>query len=66
MFCKNCGSRLAWTKDFTTLKCVKCGKAHDPIDIRDRMWKKEGTFARDKIKDLELNEKGELDIEIEI
>jgi DNA-directed RNA polymerase subunit M/transcription elongation factor TFIIS len=46
MFCKKCGSRLLWAQDFSELVCSKCGKRHDPIEIRDRMWKKESEFKQ--------------------
>ena len=35
---------LKWNPDFSALTCVKCGKSHDPIEIRDRTWKDESTF----------------------
>lgn len=44
MFCTKCGGKLVWTQDYSALKCVNCGKLHDPIEIRDRMWKKESQF----------------------
>lgn len=44
MYCKKCGEKLVWNKYFTKLVCCKCAKEHDPIEIRDRMRKKENKF----------------------
>lgn len=33
-----------WSSNFTVLLCRKCKKDHDPIEIRDRMRKKETDF----------------------
>ena len=46
MHCRKCGGKLVWNKNFTQLICAKCSKAHDPIEIRDRMKKKETDFAK--------------------
>ena len=45
MHCKKCGGTLKWDPDFASLNCTRCGKRHDPIEIRDRMWKDESTFV---------------------
>ena len=45
MHCKKCGGMLKWDPDFSSLNCTRCGKRHDPIEIRDRMWKDESTFV---------------------
>jgi hypothetical protein len=46
MHCKKCGSPLVWNNNFTKLMCSKqtCKFSHDPIEIRDRMKKKETDF----------------------
>ena len=44
MHCKKCGADLKWNKFYTKLVCSKCGKEHDPIEIRDRMKKKKSTL----------------------
>ncbi len=44
MRCRSCGSPLVWNSLFSKLKCSKCGSEHDPIEIRDRMRKKESDF----------------------
>ena len=45
MFCKKCGNKLKWNVNFDKLLCVACGKEHNPIEIRDRMWKAEDSFT---------------------
>ena len=45
MFCLKCGGRLKWKPDYTALTCTKCGKVHDPITVRDRMWMPETAFV---------------------
>ena len=46
MRCRNCGSTISWNKNYTALICdnPKCHKAHDPIEIKTRMDKKETDF----------------------
>lgn len=44
MRCLKCYSELRWNADFSSLICVKCGRKHSPIDIRDRMRKKAEYF----------------------
>ena len=46
MHCKSCGGNLIWNRNYTELLCEKCKRAHDPIEIRDRMKKKETDFHR--------------------
>ncbi len=60
-FCKKCGSRIKWNPDYTTLICTKCGKEHDPIDVRDRMWKKESQFFHRQNRDPKDNKPLELE-----
>ena len=47
MRCRNCGSTISWNRNYTALICdnPKCKKAHDPIEIRGRMLKKETDFT---------------------
>lgn len=45
MYCTKCGSTIRWNNDFSALICDKCRKHFDPIEIRDRMWKKESDFV---------------------
>lgn len=46
MRCRNCGSPIAWNRNYTALVCQnsKCKRVHDPIEIRSRMLKKETDF----------------------
>jgi NADH pyrophosphatase NudC (nudix superfamily) len=44
MFCKKCGSPIQWNSNYDKLICTRCGRRHDPIEIRDRMWKAEESF----------------------
>ena len=63
MFCKKCGSRIQWNANYDKLVCTRCGRRHDPIEIRDRMWKKESSFKpREKMEG--ENEDGVLVINI--
>ena len=65
MYCKKCGSKLHWDSLFVNLICSKCGKKHDPIEIRDRMWKSESSFDSDRTKyDKESDKNGILQIDI--
>ena len=45
MFCKKCGGKLKWNMNFDKLICSSCGKEHNPIEIRDRMWKSLDSFS---------------------
>lgn len=47
MNCRACGSPLKWDNMFYRLICSKCGKEHDPIEIRDRMRKSEDEFEEE-------------------
>lgn len=62
MFCKMCGGKLAWNRNFSALRCSKCGREHDPIEIRDRMWKKAESFKDRSRYDKALNKDGVLEI----
>ena len=46
MRCRNCGGTISWNKSYTSLICdnPKCKKPHDPIEIKNRMDKKETDF----------------------
>lgn len=59
MFCKKCGSHLKWNPDFSALNCTRCGKAHSPLEIRDRMWNSDPVekrfFKGDEKKQLVIN-----------
>lgn len=46
MHCRKCGANLEWNNNFTKLLCSNqhCKCSHDPIEIRDRMKKKETDF----------------------
>lgn len=46
MHCRRCGALLDWDSNYVKLVCTnpKCKKPHDPIEIRDRMRKKETDF----------------------
>jgi predicted RNA-binding Zn-ribbon protein involved in translation (DUF1610 family) len=48
MNCRACGHPLKWNNMFTTLVCSKCGREHDPIELRDRMRKDENDFTYDE------------------
>ena len=63
MFCRKCGSPIRWNKDFTKFNCIKCGREHDPIDIRDRMWKSEDSFH---YEDTDIGDNDYLDIQFEM
>ena len=57
MFCKKCGHKIAWNSNYEKLVCTRCGAKHDPIEIRDRMWKDEKSFSprkREKLPEGEL------------
>ena len=47
MHCIECGGSLKWDSKFINLVCPKCHMKHDPIDIRDRMWRDENDFERE-------------------
>jgi hypothetical protein len=47
MHCTECGGDLKWDTKFTNYICTKCKTKHDPIDIRDRMWRDEDDFERE-------------------
>ena len=55
MRCRNCNSTIHWNKQYTALICdnPKCKKAYDPIEIKNRMLKKETDFTdlREKFGD---------------
>ena len=43
------------------LKCVSCGKAHNPIEVRDRMWKSLDSFTEADFEyegDTDVDKKG--------
>ena len=58
MFCLKCGGRLKWKPDYTALTCTKCGKVHDPITVRDRMWMPETSFVPHKREDPDDKDEG--------
>jgi hypothetical protein len=62
MFCKMCGGKLVWNRNFSMMRCAKCGREHDPIEIRDRMWKKAESFKDRSRYDDALNKDGVLEI----
>lgn len=45
MFCRKCGGKLRWNLNFERLICESCKKEHNPIEIRDRMWKDINSFT---------------------
>ena len=45
-------------------RCEKCGKSHDPIEIRDRMWKREDSFRDREEYDKASDKDGILQINI--
>ena len=64
MFCRKCGSHIHWNASYSSLLCSRCGRKHDPIEIRDRMWKSESSFKRREIKMEGEDENGVLVLDI--
>jgi hypothetical protein len=58
MHCTQCGGQLRWDSQFFRLVCTKCREKHDPIDIRDRMWKDEGDFEKELKQKKEREKRG--------
>jgi hypothetical protein len=62
MYCKICGGKLKWNSNFSMLRCPNCGREHDPIEIRDRMWKKEESFKDRSDYDKASNKDGIIEV----